>query len=181
MPRPVCLFTGQWADLPFETLCAKAASFGYDALEIAFILVAIAVVMGGIQGGAMERLAQRFGERRLLVFGCAVMAICFVTVPQLDRIAALLPVLLLLGVGRAVSHPPMLSMVSIAANAETRGVVMGAFQSAGHLARVFGPLAAGALYDADSSYPFVAAGAAVALVVVLALRLPATAEDVASA
>lgn len=35
MPRPVTLFTGQWADLPFETLCQKAKSFGYDGLEIA--------------------------------------------------------------------------------------------------------------------------------------------------
>ncbi|MDR2313132.1 MAG: sugar phosphate isomerase/epimerase [Spirochaetaceae bacterium] len=35
MPRPVTLFTGQWADLPFETVCAKAKSFGYDGLEIA--------------------------------------------------------------------------------------------------------------------------------------------------
>jgi sugar phosphate isomerase/epimerase len=29
------LFTGQWADLPLETLCAKARSFGYDGLELA--------------------------------------------------------------------------------------------------------------------------------------------------
>ena len=35
MPRPVTLFTGQWADLPFEDLCGKAASWGYDGLEIA--------------------------------------------------------------------------------------------------------------------------------------------------
>lgn len=35
MPRPVTLFTGQWADLPFETICAKAKSFGYDGIEIA--------------------------------------------------------------------------------------------------------------------------------------------------
>ncbi len=35
MARPVTLFTGQWADLPFETMCAKAASFGYDGLELA--------------------------------------------------------------------------------------------------------------------------------------------------
>lgn len=35
MPRPVCLFTGQWADLPLETLAAKAKSFGYDGLELA--------------------------------------------------------------------------------------------------------------------------------------------------
>lgn len=35
MPRPVTLFTGQWADLPFEVLCQKASAFGYDGLEIA--------------------------------------------------------------------------------------------------------------------------------------------------
>jgi len=35
MPRPVTLFTGQWADLPFETICEKAAAFGYDGLELA--------------------------------------------------------------------------------------------------------------------------------------------------
>lgn len=35
MIRPVTLFTGQWADLPLETMAAKAASFGYDGLELA--------------------------------------------------------------------------------------------------------------------------------------------------
>lgn len=35
MSRPVTLFTGQWADLPFEEICKKAASFGYEGLELA--------------------------------------------------------------------------------------------------------------------------------------------------
>lgn len=35
MPRPVCLFTGQWADLPLETLASKAKGFGYEGLELA--------------------------------------------------------------------------------------------------------------------------------------------------
>jgi len=35
MPRPVTLFTGQWADLPIQTLCEKAKAFGYDGLELA--------------------------------------------------------------------------------------------------------------------------------------------------
>ena len=34
-PRPVTLFTGQWADLPFEEVAALAAGWGYDGLEIA--------------------------------------------------------------------------------------------------------------------------------------------------
>ncbi|MFI6801988.1 sugar phosphate isomerase/epimerase family protein [Streptosporangium canum] len=35
MTRPITLFTGQWADLPFEEVCRLAAEWGYDGLEIA--------------------------------------------------------------------------------------------------------------------------------------------------
>ncbi|MBI1801010.1 MAG: sugar phosphate isomerase/epimerase [Chloroflexi bacterium] len=35
MARPVTLFTGQWADLPLETLAAKASAWGFDGLELA--------------------------------------------------------------------------------------------------------------------------------------------------
>ncbi|HNS18950.1 MAG TPA: sugar phosphate isomerase/epimerase [Sedimentisphaerales bacterium] len=35
MARPVTLCTGQWADLPLETLAKKAKSWGYDGLELA--------------------------------------------------------------------------------------------------------------------------------------------------
>lgn len=35
MPRPVTLFTGQWADLPLEKLLPKVAEMGYDGVELA--------------------------------------------------------------------------------------------------------------------------------------------------
>ena len=35
MTRPLTLFTGQWADLPFEEVCQLASGWGYDGLEIA--------------------------------------------------------------------------------------------------------------------------------------------------
>ncbi len=35
MPRPVTLFTGQWADLPLEDLAPLARAMGYDGLELA--------------------------------------------------------------------------------------------------------------------------------------------------
>ncbi len=35
MARPVTLFSGQWADLPFEKFCEKAKSFGYEGVELA--------------------------------------------------------------------------------------------------------------------------------------------------
>ncbi len=35
MARPVTLFTGQWANLPLETLAEKAGRWGFDGLELA--------------------------------------------------------------------------------------------------------------------------------------------------
>jgi sugar phosphate isomerase/epimerase len=35
MPRPITLFTGQWADLPAEAVAEKCAAWGYDGLELA--------------------------------------------------------------------------------------------------------------------------------------------------
>ncbi|MGO3885288.1 MAG: sugar phosphate isomerase/epimerase, partial [Mycetocola sp.] len=33
--HPVTLFTGQWADMPFEEVAKHAAEWGYDGLEVA--------------------------------------------------------------------------------------------------------------------------------------------------
>src|SRR5690625_7148235 len=35
MARPITLFTGQWADLPFEEVACLAGEWGYEGLEIA--------------------------------------------------------------------------------------------------------------------------------------------------
>ncbi len=35
MARPVTLFSGQWADLPFEKVCQIVSELGYDGVEIA--------------------------------------------------------------------------------------------------------------------------------------------------
>lgn len=34
MGRPITLFTGQWADMSLAEICEKAASFGYDGIEL---------------------------------------------------------------------------------------------------------------------------------------------------
>jgi sugar phosphate isomerase/epimerase len=35
VPRPLTLFTGQWADLPLDNLAGRVAGWGYDGLELA--------------------------------------------------------------------------------------------------------------------------------------------------
>ena len=46
--------------------------FGYDELGVGLIMLAMAIVMGGIQGGGMKRLSARYSERSLVLVGLSL-------------------------------------------------------------------------------------------------------------
>ena len=146
--------------------------FGYDAHQVAFILVGMAVVMGGVQGGGMKALAARFRERALVVAGSLALAGSFLVVPAVHSIAALIAVLAVSAVSRAVVQPPLMGLASLAAGAGSRGTVMGTFQSSGSLARAVGPMVAGLLYDRALPLPFALGSALLVAVALLGRALP---------
>jgi MFS family permease len=147
--------------------------FGYDARGVAVLLIAMALLMGGIQGGGMKWLSARFSERSLAVGGAGLLALGFLALPQAPSVALLLLPLALCAVGRAVLQPALMSMTSLAAEAGARGSVMGTFQAAASLARVLGPLAAGWLYDRQLTAPFWLAGLLLLAVAAQTRGLPA--------
>jgi len=122
------------------------------------ILVVMAVLMAGIQGGAMRSLAKHFGERTLMCTGLLLMALSFPLIPYPATLSLLLLPLAVTAIGRAIAQPPMPSLVSMRSDAGSRGAVMGVFQSAASLARVIGPLLAGLLYGLTPESPFHLAG-----------------------
>jgi len=146
--------------------------FGYDAQHVAAILVGMALLMGGVQGGGMKALAARFPERSLVIAGCLTLALAFAALPEMHTVVWLAAPLALSALGRAVVQPSLLSMTSQAASPRERGAVMGAFQASASLARVGGPLAAGFLYDRSQPAPFWFASALLVATAVLALALP---------
>lgn len=151
--------------------------FRYDAFRVAFILVGMAILMGGIQGGAMRSLAARFGERRLALFGFGLMAVSMLAVPFMPGVGWTLLPLGLSAIGRALGQPPLLSLVSLAASPQTRGAVLGTFQSSASLARVVGPAVAGALYQFEGAGPFVLAAVLMALTTAFAAGFPERAVE----
>ena len=149
-----------------------ADRFGYDARQVAFLLVGMAVVMGGIQGGVMRPLAARFAERSLVRSGCVLLALAFATMTFSPTVWLLLLPLTVSAVGRGIAQPALMSLASFSADPEQRGLVMGTFQSSASLARVVGPVTAGLLYDQALSGPFLLAAVLLAAVAVLGARLP---------
>ena len=121
----------------------------------------------------MKALAARFPERALVIGGSLVLAVSMAAVPVAPGIAWLVAALAVAAVGRAVVQPSLLSLVSAGAAARERGVAMGVFQSAGSLARVVGPVAAGALYDLAHGAPFALAAVLLGVGAGMARGLPA--------
>ena len=138
--------------------------FGYDAKNVAYILVLMALVMVGVQGGLIRRMAPKYGEKKLLLIGALLMTGAFLLVPESATVPILLFPLCLASLGRGLSQPSFLSLVSQKADTRSRGSVMGVFQSSASLGRVVGPVTAGALYDWHLSYPFFFAGLLLAVV-----------------
>lgn len=133
--------------------------FRYDAREVAYILVFLALIMAGIQGGAIRGLAKRFGEKNLMLVGVLLMALSYATMPWLPKVALFLIPLAIAAAGRGLVQPSMLSLVSSASSSQTRGSVMGVFQSSSSLARIIGPTVSGILYDRLFEIPFLFASA----------------------
>jgi multidrug resistance protein len=145
--------------------------FGWDASQVAWVLVMMGLLAAMIQAKGLRALASRFGERALLATGLLWMALAFPVVPHSWSVGLMLVSLAIAAVGRAISQSPMVSLVSMRAARDTRGATMGTFQSAASLGRVIGPMMAGVLYDASMSFPFYLAGALFGTSFVLTLGL----------
>jgi DHA1 family tetracycline resistance protein-like MFS transporter len=156
--------------------------FDLNQSQISYIFVMMGLIGALIQGGAIGRLAARFGDVNLAIAGFAVMAVSMMAMP----IAHSIPVFLLfsagLALGNSLSQPTMSAIASKGASPALQGRVLGVVQSAGSLGRVFGPVIAGILLTGDHLHsndrygntPFLAGGFIIAIAFVLAMTLRRT-------
>lgn len=124
-----------------------AARHGFDAQRTGWLLAMMGVVMVVVQGGLIGRLSRWAGETALIIAGTLLMALALVLVGSSAHTAPLYAGLALLAFGNGITNPSLSSLASRGASPESRGATMGVYQSAGSLARVFGPLLAGYTYD----------------------------------
>ena len=182
-PRPAAASALPWSGLPLplaiaflETLAFTAIyvalplfaerRLGYDRSTVSFLYALMGLVGALVQGWLVGRLAPRFGEARLIVSGGLFMAAALAAVPLVDG-AALAFALAALAAGSGLIIPAVAGWVSRHAPAESQGHALGRLQSATSMARVAGPLSAGAASDTMGLAAAFRGGAAAALVAAL--------------
>lgn len=147
---------------------SSALSAGTDALQWtvnAYLLpVSAMLLLGGAAG-------DRFGRRRLLLWGTILFAVASLGCALASRVALLLGWRLLQGVGGAMLMPNSLAILGQTFTDEERGRAVGIWAAASAIAGALGPVLGGWLVDLGSWRAIFLINLPIAVVaVVLALR-----------
>ncbi len=133
----------------------------YDEKQVGYLFAYCGIIAAFIQGGAIGRLIKKFGDQRLIAGSLLIVAISLVFIPYSLQLAGLLLTLGLFASGSGINRAPTMGQISLNSPPEEQGATLGIAQSAGTLARIFGPVFATTLYYIHKPIPYlVAAGIA---------------------
>lgn len=180
-------------------------NFGLNAADSASTGAALFIAAGllgaVVQSPAVIQRLRRLGESRLTALSLVMFAAGLAPMPWIHGAGpltwasaaslhsawpALLGLLALIAMGSSLTRPPLFALLGRFAPPDDRGMTFGVAQSAGSLARVFGPPLAGGLYDLHPSWPYLAcagiavAGAVIAWVGLVAHNTPPAGAAAAS-
>lgn len=148
--------------------------FGLGEAGVAFLFVVIGIALVLVQGGLVYRVTARLGAATTLRAGLAGNAVGLLALAAATSWPLLLVAVLLLVVGQGLVAPALSTVVANTAPDDRRGSALGVQQSAGALARVIGPAAAGALFQhVGIAAPYLVGAALVGVALLVLLSLPA--------
>jgi MFS transporter, DHA1 family, multidrug resistance protein len=149
-----------------------ADRYAYDTTHVSIIFAVIGIISALVQGVATGPATRRWGENTIIKFSLLGSAIGFPLMLMANSFPTVLLTVGLFVLSNTMRNPALSSVIS--KKAETgQGQAMGlnnAFQSLG---RIVGPLWAGALYDANLSFPYLSGGLIMLISYILSIpRLP---------
>jgi MFS family permease len=153
-------------------------AYGVTETTMGYFYTYIGIISFVMRAVLLGPAVQRFGEVGVLRLGTWSLVAGFALMPlpavlpcgAVGRIAVLALVLMLIPIGTALLFPATSGLVSQRAARADSGQTLGVQQSFGSVARLLGPLCAGALFEVDMRFPFWGASAVMLLAVVLGAR-----------
>ncbi len=132
---------------------------GYSPRELILVFVFVGFVLAFTQGWFVRRYASRIGEVKCVIGGlvCGIFGLLALAYANEDLL--FFTGLAFLGVGIGLTSPTLSALVSLYAPDHAQGKNLGAFRSAGSLARAVGPLLGAVFYWSNGSTNAYLAGA----------------------
>ncbi|HEY0426227.1 MAG TPA: MFS transporter [Pyrinomonadaceae bacterium] len=125
--------------------------FGYNAEQNGYIFAFIGILAVIFQGGLFGKVADRFGEKPLMIVGCLMMTTSLFLIPLIrpgaGGLGALLSTIAFLAIGNSMAAPAVTSLASKVSDESEQGKALGVMQSGSSLARAIGPAVGGILLN----------------------------------
>jgi MFS family permease len=152
-------------------------AFGMTAMDMGIVFAVAGGTTVVVRGLLIGWLARRVGERRIVLAGTVVLALTLVAIPLVRNPAMIFALVPFWALAAGLTFPSLASLVSQESDAESQGSMLGGQQVVGGIARVAGPVWAGALFGAVGiGSPFVVGAALVTVAALVASRIPAPAH-----
>ena len=164
--------------------------YAWDAREVGLSFMVVGIVSALNQGFFAGRLARRFGEARVLAAGMLLVGASLVaqvvaptawvpavsldlglwTLPVLQ--GWIIPLVMALGAcGMSLAMPNISALISRSTPPDQQGAMLGLNMASGSVARIFGPVIAGALYSIlGHDWPFLVGAALTVPAAVMAIN-----------
>jgi MFS family permease len=148
------------------------ARYGFTDANIGYVYTAVGTVSLVMRSLVLGPAVRRFGERATMRLGLVALVVGFVAQPLAPHLALYALALLFIPIGTALLFPAETSLVSRYSERHELGATMGVQQAYGGVARLVGPLWAGAAFEyLGTGAPFFLSAALVAATFVFALGL----------
>jgi multidrug resistance protein len=125
--------------------------FGLSPAANAVIFMWIGATAAITQGLLVRKAMPRWGERRLATGGLGLSICGFLLIAFTPRLWLVYPAAAVVALGTGLAGPALTGLVSRRVAPNEQGHILGVNMSLGSLARVFGPLWAGAMFDLAST------------------------------
>jgi DHA1 family multidrug resistance protein-like MFS transporter len=145
----------------FPWFIEQRFGFGAPDMGVMFLFMGTAVVL--VQGFLLGRWIGAVGEESVLVSGLLINALGFLLVIAAKGHVSLTAALVVGGVGNQIMRPTNASLITKRTK-RGQGAAIGIMDSFDSAGRILGPMAAGALYGLNLSYPYLASAAIIAAV-----------------
>jgi MFS family permease len=152
-------------------------AFGMTAMDMGIVFAVAGGTTVVVRGLLIGWLARRVGERRIVLAGTVVLALSLMAIPLVQNAAMIFALVPFWALAAGLTFPSLASLVSQGSDAESQGSMLGGQQVVGGIARVIGPVWAGALFGAVGiGSPFVVGAVLVTVAALVASRIPAPAH-----
>ena len=166
----VLFFLGTFVFSAFETTLGLLVSRNFDLnvinehgvaiydAKIVYLYAYCGILGAFVQGGMIGRLVKKYGEPAIISISFLLVALSMGPMPYISLghfgWAGLLVLLAILAIGTSLARAPIFGLLSNLSLATEQGVNIGVAQSAGSLARIFGPIFAATLLETHVALPY---------------------------